>query len=66
MFITVNNNNNDDDVVGNDGNDVALHSIFENLEIWSHFAADLRILTPYRVETIVKTLVFGLDSTTNR
>ena len=49
MFITVNNDDDDDDDdvdVGNDGNDVALHSIFEHLEIWSHFAADLRILTP--------------------
>jgi hypothetical protein len=65
LHITVNNNN-DDDVEDNGGNDVALHSIFENLEIWSHFAADLRSLTPYRVELIAKRWIFGLDTTINR
>ena len=58
-----NDDDDGDDVINKD---VALHSIFENLEIWNHFATDLRILTPYRVEFIDKTSIFGLDTTTNR
>ena len=39
---------------------------FWKSEIFGRFAADLRILTPYRVDLINKKLIFGLDSTTNR
>ena len=55
---------------GGGGNDVNITSfflsLFENLKFLGRFGADLRILTPYRVELIDKTLIFGLDSTTNR
>lgn len=40
-------------------------SPFENLKFLGRFGADLRILTPYRVELIDKRLIFGLGSTTN-
>ena len=40
--------------------------LFEILKIFGRFAADLRILTPYRVECFGKRLIFGLDTTTNR
>ena len=49
-----------------DGNDVALHSFFEILDIWSHFGLEFRVLTPDRAEFIGKTSIFGLDTTTNR
>ncbi len=53
-----------DDVINHD---VALQSSFENLEkIGVTLAAELRILTPYRVECIDKTLIFGLDTAIDR
>ena len=57
---TVNDDDDDDD-----GNDVALQPFFENLMLWFDFGSDLRILTPYRVESIDKTLIFGLNTTIN-
>ena len=62
---TVNNDDNDDgvDVINHD---VALLPFVEILDIWSHFGIELRILTSDRVESIGKTLIFGLDSTINR
>ena len=53
----------DDDVINHD---VALHSFFEISIFNVNFGLELRILTPYRVGTIGKTLIFGLDSTINR
>jgi len=40
-------------------------SLFEILKNFGRFAADLRILTPYRVECFDKRLIFGLDSAIN-
>ena len=54
---------NGDDVINHD---VALHSFFEISIFNVNFGLELRILTPYRVGTIGKTLIFGLDSTINR
>ena len=66
MFITVNED--DDDGVDNINHDVALHPIFEISIFWCPFSFELQmiILTPYRVESIDKTLIFGLDTTINR
>ena len=52
-----------DDVINHD---VALHPFFQSLIFWCRFGFELRILTPYRVGTILKTLIFGLDTTINR
>ena len=61
---TVNDDDNEDD----DGDDVALQSdsTFENLKILSRSGADFWILTPYRVEFIVKRWIFGLDTAIDR
>ena len=40
--------------------------LFENLKFLSRFGADLRIVTPYRVESIGKMSIFGLNTTINR
>jgi hypothetical protein len=52
-----------DDVIGSDA---ALHYYFEISIFWCPFGFELQILTPSRVGSIGKTLIFGLDSTTNR
>jgi len=46
--------------------DVALQSSFEILIFNCGFGLEFWILTPYRVGTIGKTSIFGLDSTINR
>ena len=48
--------NDEDDVIIHD---VALHPFCENLIFKSNFGIEVRILTPYRVEFIGKTLIFG-------
>ena len=60
---TVNYDDNGDGVINHD---IALHSIFEILIFNVDFGIELRILTPYRVGTIGKTLIIGLNSTINR
>ena len=59
----IDNDDDGDDVINHD---VALQSSFENMKFLSHFATDLRILTPYRVDFIGKMSIFGLDTTINR
>ncbi len=49
----------DDDGVDVINHDVALHPFCENLIFKSNFGIEVRILTPYRVESIGKTLIFG-------
>ena len=51
-----------------DGNnhDVDLHSIFEKFDFQLGFGLEFRILTPCRVEFIVRTLIFGLDTAIDR
>ena len=39
---------------------------FENSIFKCQFGFELRILTPYRVESTGKTSIFGLDTTINR
>ena len=56
-----------DDVDDAVGNDVALQSFFvKNRNSGVDYGLELQFLTPYRVESIIKALIFGLDSTTNR
>ena len=56
-----------DNIDGGGGNDITSFSLsFENLEILSHFAADLRGVTYDLVESSGKRWIFGLDSTINR
>ena len=56
-------NDDGDDVINHD---VALQSSFEILNFRVDFGIGFWILTPYRVESIGKTSIFGLDNTTNR
>ncbi len=58
-----------DHIDGGGGNDDDITSFFLSFWKFENFgvdsAADLRILTPYRVELIDKRLIFGLDSAIN-